>query len=645
MHTFYKNKNTNSIAYNGGQVMLLLVMFFLTVSLTIVMGVAQPILKQVKGAQELVKSKQTYFVASGVLEDALYRTQANGTLTNGETFVVNGATTTISVTTTQNGKVIEATTNYNGLYRKMSAQMKTGQGASFNYGIQAGAGGVNISGNSTINGNVYSNGPIIGNGGSDITGTAVSANGPSLTSNQANTTPTPITTCSSSTCITFRNTATTQDVAQKFVVSADAPIRNIKFYVKKNGNPADITVRIVADNNGVPGTTVVTSGGTLLSSLVSSSNFGWVDVIFSDNPTLYAGNTYWIVLDNGTQNVNNYYFIGANTNYAAGLAKVGQQGGTWNDTSPSGLDIYFELFTGGINGSIGGGTYPTALMVGFIGVGDAWANTVSGTTVAGNLYCQTGTQNNKSCNTSRANPAAIGYPLSDANIQDWKDEAAVTGGWTYNGNLTIGYQGTTTSTLKHVNGNLTINGGGTAVFDGLEVNGDVQITGGGHLIAGPIKVNGNLNINSQVVIKGTVWVTGNISVSSGADVELHSSYGANSGVFVADGYITLNGGSEIEGSGQAGSYTMLVSTSNCPIAPSCAGNSAITISGGAGAVVLVAQNGRMTMSGGTSVKALTADEIYISGGSTVIYDSGIADLNFTSGPSGGWEISNWKEVQ
>jgi hypothetical protein len=46
----------------------------------------------------------------------------------------------------------------------------------FNYGVQAGAGGIKMDNNSTVNGNIYSNGNIIGdNNGVKIAGTAISA--------------------------------------------------------------------------------------------------------------------------------------------------------------------------------------------------------------------------------------------------------------------------------------------------------------------------------------------------------------------------------------------------------------------------------------------------------------------------------------
>jgi Tfp pilus assembly protein PilX len=45
----------------------------------------------------------------------------------------------------------------------------------FNYGVQAGAGGLTMSNNASVIGNVYSNGPIVGSGGNTIQGDAFSA--------------------------------------------------------------------------------------------------------------------------------------------------------------------------------------------------------------------------------------------------------------------------------------------------------------------------------------------------------------------------------------------------------------------------------------------------------------------------------------
>jgi hypothetical protein len=271
---------------------------------------------------------------------------------------------------------------------------------------------------------------------------------------------------------------------------------------------------------------------------------------------------------------------------------------------------------------------------------------VTGASVAGNLYCQTGSNNSVPCNMGQPDPSAQGYPISNPNIQDWEDQASSTiTGWTYNGNLTIGYQGTTTTTLGYINGSLTVNGGGAASFSNLIVSGNVTVGGGGTMSVGAMKVYGNVDIQSTLTIGGTLWAVGNFTAESGSTVQLASSYGSSSGVIVTNGYVTVTGGSSFKGSGTTGSYPLIATTSDCPNDPSCSGNNAIEIDGGSGAVILDAQSGTINMSGGTSAQAMTANMIDIENGATVNYSSGLANLNFSSGPSGGYNITGWGEVQ
>ena len=75
----------------------------------------------------------------------------------------------------------------------------------------------------------------------------------------------------------------------------------------------------------------------------------------------------------------------------------------------------------------------------------------------------------------------------------------------------------------------------------------------------------------------------------------------------------------------------------------CEGNNAVSINGGAGAVILIAQNGVMSLNGAVNVKQVTAYKIMASGGTTVTYDGGLANVNFSNGPSGAWNVQRWSE--
>lgn len=449
-----------------------------------------------------------------------------------------------------------------------------------------------MSGSGGIVGNVYANGPITGDSSSYITGTAISGNSPALSASVSNGTGTP------SNDIVFGNANGTQDFAQSFQVSSTDPINKFQVYIKKTSTPSNLTARIVTDSSGSPSTTQIASD-TLSSSSVSSV-YGWVDVPFSSAPVLTPGVTYWLVLD-GSSSSSKYYTIGANAGgYSSGVGKIGRYSNSWSNTSPSGLDAYFKVFTGGFTGLIQGSSLSqwNRLHIGTGGSGEARAYEVNYTDATGDIMCQVGTGNNKSCTTSGSVPGYEAMPVSEANVTEWKNTASA--GGTISGNYSVGWAGATVGPKK-ISGNLSVSGGGI------------------------------------LTVSGTLWVTGNLTLNGGGKIQLDSSYGTNDGVIVVDGTISVSGGAFADGSGTAGSYIMLLSTKS--------GSSAISLSGGSGAVILYAMNGEMSISGGAHLREAVAYELSISGGSSVTYESGLADLNFSSGPSGSYSINSWEEAQ
>ncbi len=470
-------------------------------------------------------------------------------------------------------------------------------GAAFNFGVLAGAGGFSLSGGSRVNGSVYSNGSIEAITGVSITGKATAANPPALAVDQANDSPDPIPYCTESTCIDFGKDSGREDIAQSFVVGSANRANSLQFYMKKTGSPSSITVRIVPDDDGAPADT------TLMVASISASavgtSFSWVSVPLPATPVLDPSQTYWAVLDAG-RNASRYYTLGANAGgYAPGSAAAGSFGRSWSSTSPSGLDGYFRLYLGGGTSMIGGNSYTTGAYLGTSVADEAWAHTIKGATMSGPAYCQESSSTNKPCDTSRADPAPAAMPVLDATIQAWKDEAAA--GGTLPGDYSVGWEGGLLSARK--------------------IDGDLSVSGGGVLtLAGPL------------------WVTGDVRLSGGSKVVLASSYGSRNGVIVADGTVSISGGSSADGSGQEGSYLFFVSQSACPAAAGCNGKPAISLSGGAGAVGLVAQNGTASVNGGTSVKTIAAKEVEMTGGATLSYDDRLQTSSFSGSSGPAWSI-------
>jgi hypothetical protein len=186
------------------------------------------------------------------------------------------------------------------------------------------------------------------------------------------------------------------------------------------------------------------------------------------------------------------------------------------------------------------------------------------------------------------------YPVPDSIIADWKNEA-VAGGIT-NGNVTVGWQGAT---------------------------------------LGPKKIAGNLQVNSggTLRISGPLWVTGSVTIEGGSTVMPNDS--SKSYALITDSSLTLSGGSLI--TGNSGSHILLLSTST--------NDPAIILEGGANDTVVFIPYGGLKVSGGAHVKAASAKHIFAEGGSVIIYDPDMSQLNFSSGSSGGtFGIKAWKET-
>ncbi len=291
------------------------------------------------------------------------------------------------------------------------------------------------------------------------------------------------------------------------------------------------------------------------------------------------------------------------------------QVGTGGFTLENNASVIGSVYSNGnISGASGAAITGGATAVGTINrviigtgtVGDAWSGTITNSTVRGNLYCQTGSSNNKACNTTRANPTVQDFPITEEIINGWKEDAQNGGVFT---------------------GTKTISGAVTSL--------------------GPIKINGDLVVNggAELILTGTVWVTGNVDLGTNSSVHLDPSYGGSSGVLVTDGRVAISNNAGFAGSGSPGSLFMVLTTSDCPASSSCGSQNAISVSNNGGAVVLNAQNGTIRFNNNANAQHISAKQFYLSNNAALEYESGLIDTYFSGGPSGGWEIQGWTEVE
>jgi len=557
-------------------------MFFLTAGVVIVGGIADAVAREIVTVRNESNSKQSYFTSESGLEDAIYRVKYGKQLSGTETLSIGSSTATTVITTAADGtKQIDATSTLSSTIRTTEASLQTSSGTSFPFALQGGIGGIDMN-DGEITGDIYTTGSIRGCGSCTISGSATAAGISTSNVDQDNSSPSTPTNS-----INFGNSNSSQDIAQSFSVSQSLSFTDLKIDIQKVGNPSNATIKITTDNSGKPSSTILASG--TLSSSLASTTYAWMDIALTANPVLTSGTTYWIVIDANT-NSSNYYTAAANSGAYSGTALVGKYGGSWTSTSPSNLDMYFKVSIGTNEEGIAGESQFNRLTV-----GSAYAYNASYVNSSGALYCQVGTQNNKTCDTSRGDPAVQSDPATDGDISSWKSTAA--SGGTNEGDYTVGYAGATLGPKK-IHGNLSVAGGGT------------------------------------LIVSGTIWVTGNVTINGGSTVSPQGT--GQSFAIIADGTVTLSGGASI--TGNSNGHILIVSTSTA--------DPAITLNGGANDTVIYVPHGGFYLSGGATAKAAAAKHITMDGGSDLIYDPSISNLNITSGSSGtSFGIKTWKETQ
>ena len=580
---------------HAGQILILAVIF-----LAVVRILAASLFGRVAdfvrfGSNQILKEQAVNLAEAGVDKPLWQLNQTAGSYT-GEADTTMGTVGTFSLTVSDinaTNKTITSTgfvPNSQSPRAKKTIKVKatvTTTTVSFHYGVQVGSYGLRMEENSKVIGNVYSNGSIEGDNGATITQDAYVAGGVFSTPDQENSTQ--------ETEFAFANTSSREDVAQSFAPATTNPVSKVSLYIKKNGDPDDARVQIRNDNGGVPDKAKLAEG-TLKGKKVTTS-FGWIDVSFGSNPNLTAGTVYWLVIDAPKTSAGNYWIWGASSNaaYLAGEGKYSPDANAKNPSwSAADLDFNFKLYLGGVITTIDN------LEIG----GEAHANTIQNSTITGTAYCQTGIGNNKPCNTSQPDPPAQDLPVSQANIDQWRQDAAA--GGTISGDFNP-QDDTVTLGSKKITGNLI-----------LDENGQT------------------------LIVTGTIWVQGNIDIKNNAVIKLDPSFGDSSAVIVADGWIHLDNNGTFEGSGQTGSYILLLSTSNClgsPDGGNCTHHdAAIDVHNNVTSTVIYASEGLLHLHNNVALKEAVAQKMQLQQSATITYDSGLASAQFSSGPGGSWQI-------
>ena len=171
---------------------------------------------------------------------------------------------------------------------------------------------------------------------------------------------------------------------------------------------------------------------------------------------------------------------------------------------------------------------------------------------------------------------------------------------------------------------------------------------------GPVKINCNLLIKGNDVVltmAGPIWVVGNITTQVSPLIKILSSLGNKNLPLIADnptnrsgsGIVSLGQSTEFQGSGSANSFVFIISQNNS--AETGGSTNAIDLGQSAGALVVYASHGQITLGQSVDITASTAYKMILKNTANVTYDTGLPSALFSGGQSGGFDIIKWKEVE
>lgn len=171
---------------------------------------------------------------------------------------------------------------------------------------------------------------------------------------------------------------------------------------------------------------------------------------------------------------------------------------------------------------------------------------------------------------------------------------------------------------------------------------------------GPKKIACDLEITGDptVTLTGALWVNGDITVKNTAILKVASSLGASSVPVIADNpsnqttssKISLENSVQFQGSGSGSSYILFVSQNKS--AEQGGTEKAIVAKNSVdGDLLLYAGHGEIQLENSIDAKEVSAWRIRLKNAAEVLYESGLANLLFSSGPSGGYTFDKWREVE
>lgn len=160
---------------------------------------------------------------------------------------------------------------------------------------------------------------------------------------------------------------------------------------------------------------------------------------------------------------------------------------------------------------------------------------------------------------------------------------------------------------------------------------------------GPLKIVGDLIIDNNMTLTmiGTIWVTGEFEPGNGSVVRLdETSYGDLSGIMIVDDEFEVKNNVSLQGTSSPSSYLLVIGNDSSLIET----NPAMQVNNNVSGAILFTPNGLMVINQNVDLVEATAYQLLLKNNAVITYEIGLENLEFTSGPSGGYVVTSWKEL-
>lgn len=376
---------------------------------------------------------------------------------------------------------------------------------------------------------------------------------------------------------------------------AEAGVEDV-VYRLKNGQPVDAAETLTLDGYSVTTLTADTPDGK--------------EIIATGN------------VKDAIRKVKTSVTLGSGVSFHFGV-QSGEGGLIMENTSSISGNVYSNgpvSGSGPTNNTIRGGVVsagPEGIISNLYATSSAFAHTIDNSRIDGDAYYEDIVNPNVGGTLYPGSPdlSPAPLPIPDSQIEEWK-QAALDGGTI---SSPCPYKITDETTL-----------GPTKIACDLEISGN----------------------NYAVTLTGPVWVEGDVTIFNSPTIRIDPSFG-NKGVPIVahnplspdtSGKIDLQNSAIFEGSGEFGSHVMLVSQNQS--AESGGNEVAITVRNTiTGDLLVYAGHGQIVLENNINLKEVTGYKIRLKNTAEVIYETGIANLVFDSGPSGSYDILSWRETE